>query len=121
MFQVNFSNRAIVELNKLGKLEQLEIMEALGGVTPKRLAEDGTDLGRFGRDGRTLYRLRVGDWRIYFEAEGDRLTVAFILHKRSIADFVVRFKLPVNDEAEIENHKSFRDYLDGLMKGKDDK
>ena len=80
MFQVNFSNRAIAELNKLGKLEQLEIMEALGGVTPKRLTEDGADLGRFGRDGRTLYRLRVDDWRIYFEAEGDRLTVVLILH-----------------------------------------
>ena len=116
MSQVNFSNRAISELNKLGKLEQLEIMEALGAVTPGRLGENGADIGRFGRDGRTLYRLRVDDWRIYFEAESDRITVIFLLHKRSIADFVVRFKLPVHDEAEIEKHKSFRDYIDGLMK-----
>lgn len=116
MFQVNFSNRAIGELNKLGKLEQLEIMEALGAVTQKRLSEVGTDIGQFGRDGRKLYRLRVDDWRIYFEVEGDRLVVDFLLHKRSIADFVVRFKLPVSDEAEIEKHKSFRDYIDSLMK-----
>ena len=116
MFQVNFSNRAIAELNKLGKLEQLEIMEALGAVTAKRLAEDAAEIGRFDRGGRTLYRLRVDDWRVYFGADGERLQVEFLLHKRSIADFVVRFKLPVGDEAEIERHKSFRDYLDSLMK-----
>ena len=89
MFQVNFSNRAIAELNKLGKLEQLEIMEALGAVTAKRLAEDAAEIGRFDRGGRTLYRLRVDDWRVYFGADGERLQVEFLLHKRSIADFVV--------------------------------
>lgn len=120
MSQVNFSNRAITELNKLGRLEQMEIMESLGSVTPKRLKEDTAEIGRFERDGRILYRLRVDDWRVYFEAEaetdGVRLIVQFLLHKRSIGDFVVRFKLPVSDEAEIEKHKSFRDYLDSLMK-----
>lgn len=116
MFQVNFSNRAISELNKLGKLDQMEIMEALGTVTPARLKEDTADIGRFERDGRMLYRLRTGDFRVYFETESERLVVQFLLHKRSIGDFVVRFKLPVTDEAEIEKHKSFRDYLDSLMK-----
>jgi mRNA-degrading endonuclease RelE of RelBE toxin-antitoxin system len=116
MFQVNFSNRAITELNKLGKMEQMELMEALGSVTPKRLAEDTADIGRFERDGGTLYRLRVDEWRVYFKTESERIVVQFLLHKRSIADFVVRFKLPVSDEAAIESHKSFRDYLDGLMK-----
>lgn len=116
MFQVNFSNRAITELNKLGKIEQMELMEALGSVTPKRLAEDTAEIGRFERDGGTLYRLRVGDWRVYFKTDAERIIVQFLLHKRSIGDFVVRFKLPVSDEAEIEKHKSFRDYLDSLMK-----
>lgn len=116
MFQVNFSNRAITELNKLGKMEQMEVMESLGSVTPKRLAEDTAEIGRFERDGGTLYRLRVDEWRVYFKTDADRIIVQFLLHKRSIGDFVVRFKLPVSDEAEIEKHKSFRDYLDSLMK-----
>lgn len=116
MLQVNFTNRAIIELNKLGKLEQMEIVDALSGVTPKRLLEGGAEFGRFERNGRRLYRLRVDDWRVYFEAEGETLLVRFVLHKKTLGDFVVRFKLPVGDEQAIEDHKSFRDYLDSLMK-----
>ncbi len=116
MFQVNFTNRAMVELNKLGKLEQMEIVDALSGVTPRRLLEDAAGFGRFDRDGRTLYRLRVEDWRVYFGAEGDTLLVRYVLHRKTLGDFVIRFKLPVHDEQAIEDHKSFRDYLDSLMK-----
>lgn len=116
MFQVNFTNRAIAELNKLGKLEQMEIVEALAAVTPKRMREETEVFGRFERDGRALHRLRVDEWRVYFEAEGETLLVRFVLHRKTLGDFVVRFKLPVNDEAAIEDHKSFRDYLDSLMK-----
>ena len=116
MFQVNFTNRAMTELNKLGKLEQMEIVDALAGVTPKRLRDDAETFGRFERDGRILYRLRVDDWRVYFEADGETLLVRFVLHRKTLGDFVVRFKLPVNDEQAIEDHKSFRDYLDSLMK-----
>lgn len=116
MLQVNFTNRAMIELNKLGKLEQMEIVDALAGVTPKRLLEEASEFGRFDRDGRTLYRLRIDDWRVYFAAEGDTLLVHYVLHRKTLGDFVIRFKLPVNDEQAIEEHKSFRDYLDSLMK-----
>lgn len=106
----------MAELNKLGKLDQMEIMEAIGAVSPQRLHEPSGDLGRFERAGRPIYRLRVEDWRVYFSPEGDGVRVDFLLHKKSIADFVVRFKLPVADDAEIERHKSFGEYLDSLMK-----
>jgi mRNA interferase RelE/StbE len=28
------------------------------------------------------FRLRVGDWRVLFEAEGDKVTIYRILHRR---------------------------------------
>lgn len=106
----------MAELNKLGKLDQMEIVEAIGAVTPQRLQEPSGDLGRFERAGKPMYRLRVDEWRVYFKPEAEGIKVDFLLHKKSIADFVVRFKLPVADDAAIESHKSFGEYLDSLMK-----
>ena len=49
------------------------------------------------RDGRTLYRFRCSDHRIYFERHPDGILIHRVLHKNTIRDFLFRSKLPMND------------------------
>lgn len=37
MYQVTFSKQAMAELNKLGKIAQLEIIDAFGSLTSEQL------------------------------------------------------------------------------------
>jgi mRNA interferase RelE/StbE len=117
MFQVTFSDQSLQELNKLDTLDQMEVIEPLSNLTSSRLANPREPLGRFSREGTTFYRLRSGDYRIYFERrDGDTLYTHYILHRNSLTDFVFRTKLPISEEQLIEQHQSFWKYLESLSK-----
>jgi mRNA interferase RelE/StbE len=116
MYQVNFSNQSMAELNKLPKLEQLELVEAISRITPDRLNSGHDEIGAIAREGKVFYRLRKGDFRIYFEVRDNTLFCNHILHRHSVADFVFRMKLPLTEEQEIEQEQSFWKYLESLKK-----
>lgn len=118
MYQVTFSKQAMGELNKLGKLEQLEVIDAFGSLTAEQLEGGLRDIGRIRREGKTYYRLRTGDWRIYFELLEDTQTLHahYILHHKTLADFVFRFKLPFKEETMFEQEDNFWKYLETLKK-----
>lgn len=116
MFQVTFSDQSIEELNKLSKITQMQILEAFSSLTADTLNEPGDAVGRLKRDNQIFYRLRVGEFRIYFEVKGHTLHSHYILHQHSLADFVFRFKLPFNEETLIEQHQSFWKYLENLRR-----
>lgn len=116
MFQVTFSDQSVKELNKLDQLAQLEVIEPLGSLTAAQLAQPREPLGVFNREGRTFYRLRSGDFRFYFERQGDSLHVQWILHRNSLEDFLFRTKLPVSDQQLVEQHSKFWKYLESLTK-----
>ena len=74
MYQVNFSDQAMRELAKLPTLEQMEVVEAFTSLTAEELLRGSSELGTVRRSGHTYHRLRVGEFRIYFEAsEGSLL------------------------------------------------
>lgn len=116
MFQVTFSEQSMRELNKLGKLEQMEAIEPISSLKPSQLANPREPLGRFSRAGQTLYRLRAGEFRFYFEVQGDNLHTLYILHKNSLEDFLLRNKLPVSETQLVEQHSKFWKYLESLTK-----
>ncbi len=117
MFQVTFSEQAMRELNKLDKLEQLTAIEPISSLRAVELERPREPLGRFNRAGQTLYRLRSGDHRFYFEAKGtDTLHVLYILHHHSLEDFLLRNKLPVSEEQLVEQHSKFWKYLETLTR-----
>jgi mRNA interferase RelE/StbE len=116
VYQLNFSDQAIAELKKLPKPVQLDLMQKISEVHPEDLASGAEDMGRFFRNGKTFYRLRAGDFRLYFEVAGDILLTHYILHHHSLADFVFRFKLPFSEETLVEQHQSFWKYLESLKK-----
>lgn len=116
MNELSFSDQAIKELNKLSTLEQMPIIDALSTIPPEDLLKKKNKYGAFSRDGKTYYRLREGELRIYFTEEKGGIHCSYILHKHSITDFAFRSKFPVKEEHLIEQDKNFWEYLDSLSK-----
>lgn len=102
------------ELNQLETRSQMVLLETFSGLTQEQLDNPSEDIGRFNRNGKTYYRVRAGEFRIYFEQDKDSLFAHYILHKNTLSDFVFRFKLPVSEEFMIEQHDSFFKYLESI-------
>ncbi len=117
MFQVTFSAQALGELKKLDPLAQLTAVEPVSKLRPEDLLHPREPLGRFTRAGKTLYRLRDGELRYYFETHGEEaLHVLYILHSHSLEDFLLRNRLPVSEDQLVEQHSKFWKYLESLTK-----
>ena len=116
MYQVTFSAQAMRELNKLDKLAQLEAIDPISNLKPADLAHPREPLGQFRRGQKSLYRLRAGDFRFYFEVHAEILHVDYILHRNSLEDFLLRNKLPVSEQQLVEQHSKFWKYLESLTK-----
>lgn len=114
MYQVNFSEQSMKELNQLDITEQMEIAEIISSITKEQLANPHDALQSFHRDNTIYYRVRANDFRIYFELMDDQLFAHYILHKNTLADFIFRTKLPVKEEFLAEQEDSFWKYLDSL-------
>lgn len=104
------------ELNKLDKWAQLEAIEPISGLKSADLSRPREPLGHFKRGSKTLYRLRAGDFRFYFDVHGDTLHVDYILHRNSLEDFLLRNKLPVTEQQLVEQDSKFWKYLESLTK-----
>ena len=114
MFQVTFSDQSLSVLNSLPQAEQLSLMDKLSSLTNSILAGSDAGIGRFQRNGKSFYRLRIDDLRVYFEKIDISLHCHFILQKNSLNDFLVRCKMPSSEDAILENHQSFWEYLESL-------
>ena len=87
MFQVTFSEQSLNELNSLAQVEQLDLMEKLSSLSNNILTGEDSSIGKFLRNGKTFYRLRINDLRVYFEKVDISLHCHFILQKNSLNDF----------------------------------
>ncbi len=114
MFEVTFSDQSIAVINKLDLLDQLEIIDKMSNLSDEDLLEDNIHLGKFLREGKTYYRLRIFDFRVYFEKMKNQIHAHYFLHKNTWSDFVFRCKLPVTDELLIEQDQTFWKYLENL-------
>ncbi|MDA1045610.1 MAG: cytotoxic translational repressor of toxin-antitoxin stability system [Verrucomicrobia bacterium] len=106
----------MAEVNALDHVGQLELMEKLSSLTSEVISEKDSDVGRFSRNGKNFFRMRIGDLRIYLERGDKTLHCLYILRKNTFNDFVVRFKLPVSEEKDLEKDQSFWNYLEALAK-----
>jgi mRNA-degrading endonuclease RelE of RelBE toxin-antitoxin system len=117
MYQVTFSEQALHELGKLATREQMQLIEPISTLTAAELAHPKEPIGKFNRDNKIFYRLRSGEFRIYFEIlDHETLYCEYILHKNTLTDFVFRTKLPVSEEQLLEQHQSFWKYLESLKR-----
>ena len=116
MYQVTFSEQSLHELNQLDQLTQLELIEPISNLKPADLEHPREPLGRFTRSGKEFFRLRAGDYRFYFDQQGETLHTHYILHKNSLEDFLLRNRLPVSEQQLVEQHSKFWKYLESLTK-----
>ena len=118
MFQVTFSDQSLSILNDLPQGDQLKLMDTLSSLSNAILSGSDSTIGSFNRDGKIFYRLRVDDFRVYFEKINIALHCHYILPKNSLNDFIFRCKLPASERTVLEDHQSFWDYLDSLTRKK---
>ena len=80
-FKITWDDKANGELNKLEKVIARRIAKKV-----RELAEDpySKDIKKLkGQDG---FRLRVGDYRIIFDIEGDKINILKVGHRKNIYD-----------------------------------
>jgi len=106
MLQIIFNDVSAAEMAALPKLLQLEILGEFQ-VLPDDLGSlDEQRFGKVERDGRTLFRYRAGDYRIYFEPHDHGLLIRRVLSKNTIRDFLFRTSLPMAEDEQLAgNHK----------------
>lgn len=98
MFQIVFNEISAAEMSALPTDLQLELLGELQAL-PENLDQlDPEQFGRLERDGKTLFRHHAKDFRIYFEKVPEGITVARVLHKNTIRDFLFRSNLPMVEE-----------------------
>lgn len=107
MLQIVFNEISAAEISRLGTLEQLEVFEEFQ-VNEKTLQNiDGKTFGKIEHDGKTLYRFRSSDYRIYFEIIEEKVVVHRVLHKNTFKDFLFRSNISHSEDEELSESKSF--------------
>ncbi|MBU6300929.1 MAG: hypothetical protein KGS60_05210 [Verrucomicrobia bacterium] len=98
--QIVFNEISAREISGLATLQQLDLLSKFR-VTPHDLENlDEERFGKLEREGRSLYRYRFNDLRIYFSVEDRKVLVHRVLHKNSFRDFLFRGGLKTHDEDE---------------------
>lgn len=116
MYQVTFSDQSMTIINRLDMLEQMELIDQISNLTFSELKHAREPVGRFHRNGKTFYRLKAGEFRCYFEVNGDIIYNHYILTRNSLNDFLIRNKLPVKESQLAEDSNNFWQYLESLNK-----
>ncbi|MGJ3243288.1 MAG: type II toxin-antitoxin system RelE family toxin [Opitutales bacterium] len=117
MFQVTFSEQSLSELKQLDTLKQMALVDEVTHLSQTDLEKPGPAMGAFERENKTYYRIRAGEYRVYFERrDAETLYCHYILHKNTLQDFIFRTNLPASEETMAEQHQSFWKYLESLRK-----
>jgi mRNA-degrading endonuclease RelE of RelBE toxin-antitoxin system len=116
VLQIVFNEISAAEISRMDTLDQLELLDAFR-VSESDLVElDDNDehrnFGKIARDGKTLYRFRANDCRIYFEVAEDLVIVHRVLHKNTFSDFLFRSKMPVSEDEQLAESKHFWKLID---------
>jgi mRNA-degrading endonuclease RelE of RelBE toxin-antitoxin system len=118
MFQIVFNEISAAEMSRLPKELQLDLLTEFQ-ILPEDLENlDSEKFGRIEREGKTLYRYRAKDYRIYFEKSAEGITIHRVLHKNTIRDFLFRSKLPLAEDEQLGQAKEFWRLIDEAEKAR---
>jgi hypothetical protein len=105
-FQIIFNPTSAAELSKLPKDLQLQVLGQFRGLPSELMREEGA-FGSLSRQGRTLTRYRLGDYRVYFERHPLGVVVHRILSRNTLKDFLYRSSLPTGEDEQLEGNPKF--------------
>ncbi|MDA1272717.1 MAG: hypothetical protein O2960_01510 [Verrucomicrobia bacterium] len=111
-FQIIFNPLSAAELARMPKELQLFVLGEFKGLPKEVLQNDLERFGELERDGKTLHRLRVGDYRLYFERHELGVVVNRILSRNSLKDFLFRSSLPMGEDKALEENPKFWDLIE---------
>jgi len=115
-FQIIFNPTSAAELARMPKELQLQILGEFRGLPQEVMSTDLERFGKLERDGRTLHRFRLGDYRIYFERHELGLVVHRILGKNSLKDFLFRSSLPLGEDKALQENPKFWEMIETARK-----
>jgi mRNA-degrading endonuclease RelE of RelBE toxin-antitoxin system len=110
-FQIIFNPTSAAELAKLPRDLQLHILGQFRGL-PQELQREDTHYGSLARNGRTLIRYRLGDYRLYFERHVLGIVVHRILSKNTVRDFLFRSNLPTGEDEQLQDNPKFWELIE---------
>ncbi len=111
-FQIIFNPTSAGELAKMPRELQLNILGQFRGLPQKVLKADAERFGKLERDGKTLHRLRLGDYRIYFQRHELGVVVHRILSRNTLKDFLFRSSLPTGEDAALQENPKFWEMIE---------
>ena len=79
MFEIIWDKNAQNQVNKLEPIISIRIIKKVNELSEDPFSRDVKRL-----KGTNLYRLRVGDYRVFFEIEQNRISILKIGHRKNI-------------------------------------
>jgi mRNA-degrading endonuclease RelE of RelBE toxin-antitoxin system len=110
-FQIVFNPISAAELARLPKELQLHILGQFRGL-PHELRQDPANFGQLARNGRTLSRYRLGEYRLYFERHPLGIVVHRILSKHTLKDFLFRSNLGEDEDEKLQDNPRFWELIE---------
>ena len=111
-FQVIFTPTSAAEMARMPKELQLHILGEFRGLPQQVIGTELDDFGKLERGRRVLHRLRLGDYRVYFERHELGVLVHRILTRNSLKDFCYRSGLGVDEDAALQENPKFWEMIE---------
>ncbi|HQC43416.1 MAG TPA: hypothetical protein PLV91_08095, partial [Verrucomicrobiota bacterium] len=92
---------------------QLNILGEFRGL-PQQVYQADESFGRLEREGRALYRFRLGDYRVYFEKHDLGVLIHRILSRNTLKDFFFRSSININmgEDKILEDNPHFWELIE---------
>jgi mRNA-degrading endonuclease RelE of RelBE toxin-antitoxin system len=111
-FQIIFNPVSAAELAKMPRELQLNILGEFRGLPQEVLTRDLQHFGKLERDGKTLHRFRLGDYRVYFERHELGVVVHRILSRNTLKDFLFRSSLGAGEDQALQENSKFWEMIE---------
>lgn len=105
--QIIFNTISAAEMAELPKMTQLQLLTGFKADISNFDQLDPEKFGIIQREGKKLRRYRMKDYRVYFERVPEGLTIHRILHRNTLLDFLFRSNLPLAEDEQLGEAKSF--------------
>lgn len=111
-FQIIFNPTSASELARMPRELQLYILGEFRGLPQEVLTSELERYGKLEREGKILHRFRLGDYRVYFQRHELGIVVHRILNRNSLKDFLFRSRLPMGEDAVLQEDPRFWDLIE---------
>jgi mRNA-degrading endonuclease RelE of RelBE toxin-antitoxin system len=111
-FQIIFNPTSAAELAKMPRELQLHILGEFRGIPREMLKSDLHQFGHLEREGKSLHRFRLGDYRVYFERHELGIVVHRILSRNTLKDFLFRSNLPTGEDQALQDNPKFWELIE---------